>query len=105
MSQNISVNELAINLKSPEPPFLLDVREPDEFALANIGGKLIPLGELSQRLEELPDDREIVVLCHHGVRSGHAAAFLRHNGFERVRNISGGIDKYSTDVDPSIRRY
>ena len=105
MSPNITVKELAEALKSAQPPFLLDVREPEEFRLANIGGVLIPLGELSQRLEELPDDREIVVLCHHGVRSGHGAALLRHHGFNKVRNISGGIDRYSAEVDPTIPRY
>ncbi len=105
MPLNISVQELAELLKGKEPPFLLDVREPEEFRLANIGGTLIPLGELSQRTEELPQDREIVVLCHHGVRSGHAAAFLRHQGFEKVRNITGGIDLWSLEVDRQLRRY
>ena len=105
MSQSISVTELAEVLKSAEPPFLLDVREPEEFRLANLGGVLIPLGELSQRLNEVPEDRDVVVLCHHGVRSGHASAFLRHQGYERVRNISGGIDQYSLEVDPKVPRY
>lgn len=105
MSQSISVTELAEVLKSAEPPFLLDVREPEEFRLANLGGVLIPLGELSQRLNEVPEDRDVVVLCHHGVRSGHASAFLRHQGYERVRNIAGGIDRYSLEVDPKVPRY
>lgn len=105
MSQTISVKDLAQALQSSTPPFLLDVREPEEYRLANLGGTLIPLGELTQRIDEVPHDREIVVLCHHGVRSGHAAAFLRHQGYERVRNISGGIDRYSIEVDANVPRY
>ncbi len=102
---SITVVDLARRLKEPEPPFLLDVREPDEFEYCNVGGTLIPLGELSQRLDEVPADREIVVLCHHGVRSGHAAAFLRANGFAVVKNITGGIDRWSSEVDPAVKKY
>ncbi len=105
MVLNVSVQVLAKLLVSKEPPFLLDVREPEEFRVANIGGKLIPLGELSQRFEEIPKDRDIVVLCHHGVRSGHAAAFLRQQGFEKVRNIVGGIERWSLQIDPKLPRY
>ena len=105
MILDLSVQELAELLKAKQPPYLLDVRETSEFRLANLGGTLIPLGELSQRLGEIPKDRMIVVLCHHGVRSAQAAAFLRHQGFEKVCNISGGIDRWSLEVDSKLTRY
>jgi rhodanese-related sulfurtransferase len=69
--------------------------------------RLIPLGELLERVEELEDwrDQEIVVYCHHGIRSAHAIAFLRTAGFTQLWNLTGGIDRFSEEVDPSIPRY
>jgi sulfur-carrier protein adenylyltransferase/sulfurtransferase len=84
---------------------VLDVREPDEYRIANIGGTLIPLGDLGRRFTELNPDEEIVVLCHHGVRSSHAVSFLRSHGFEKVKNLSGGIERWSLTIDPSVPRY
>ncbi len=84
---------------------LLDVREPDEYKIVNLGGVSIPLSELSTRYTELSPDREIVVLCHHGVRSAHATAFLKAQGFEKVKNLSGGIDRWTDEIDPSLPRY
>lgn len=84
--------------------FLLDVREPEERAFAHVGGMHIPLGELTQRVGELPE-REIVVYCHHGVRSLQAAAFLRQAGFAQARSMSGGIDRWSLEIDTKIPRY
>lgn len=94
-------------LEKNEPIFLLDVRDTDEFQFTNIGGTLIPLSELEHRLAELESvkEKEIVVLCHHGIRSRHAAHFLRGQGFTNVLNLSGGIDRYSYEADPSIKRY
>jgi len=104
-NDTITVKELSEALKAANPPFLLDVREPDEFQFCNLGGLLIPLGEITERLDEIPSHRDIVVLCHHGVRSGHASAFLRAQGFVNVRNISGGIDRWSVEIDSAIKRY
>lgn len=86
---------------------ILDVREPEELELASLSGVLhIPMGEVPGRAGELPRDRTIVVMCHHGVRSAHVAAYLRQvHGFERVENLSGGIDAWSCDVDPGVPRY
>lgn len=84
---------------------LLDVREPDEYRLANLGGTLIPLQELPRRLEELDPAAEMVVLCHHGIRSAQATAFLRQAGFEHVKNLAGGIERWSVQIDPLIPRY
>ena len=85
---------------------LLDVREPHEVAFVSLPDSLqIPMREIPARLGELDPSRPIVVMCHSGVRSGHVAAFLIANGFEQVFNLDGGIDAWSTDVDPSLPRY
>lgn len=86
-------------------PLLLDVREGWEWELARIqGARLMPLDDLDRAVNTLDREREIVVYCHHGTRSALAAEWLRHQGF-RARNLSGGIDRWSREVDPSIRRY
>lgn len=84
----------------------LDVREPFEWDICRIGGStLLPLGLLPARADSLPRDRTLVVLCHHGVRSARAAAFLRAAGFPRVYNLAGGIDRWAREIDPSMNRY
>jgi len=105
MYSQITPAELNARLKAGEHIQLLDVREPDEFAIATIGGKLIPLGEIISRHQELDPELPTAVLCHHGVRSARAAQFLISVGFTNVMNISGGIDRWSREVDPSIRTY
>lgn len=100
--------ELVHRLQGPAAPHLLDVREVWEHALAALpGSRLIPLGELSGRAGELDDWREaeVVVYCHHGVRSARAIAFLRGLGFARLHNLSGGIDRWSEEADPKVPRY
>lgn len=87
----ISAPELKHRMDSGEDLFILDVREPAEYQSANLGGKLIPLNTLPQRLEELDREREIVIHCHAGVRSQRAAEFLQQNGFKKVVNLAGGI--------------
>lgn len=87
---------------------LLDCRERDEHALASIPGSLlIPVSEFEQRAGELEPfrEREIVVLCHHGVRSLHVAHWLRQQGFLRVRSLAGGIDRWAAEIDPELARY
>lgn len=104
----ITASELAERLQGDEPPALLDVRQPEEFALASLpDARLIPLGELPGRLTELEDwrEREIVVLCHHGVRSLQAIGYLRAAGFPRLVNLAGGIDAWSLEVDSGVARY
>jgi rhodanese-related sulfurtransferase len=88
-------------------PVLLDVRTPEENALVALPGSvLIPLQEFAQRLPELEalKGKAVVVYCHSGVRSFHAAAFLGTRGIEAT-SLAGGIDRYSVDVDPSLPRY
>lgn len=85
---------------------LLDVREPHELAICRIAGSTdIPMRTLPSRLHDLPRDRAILVLCHHGGRSDRVARFLRQQGFDRVANVTGGIDAWALSVDPSLRRY
>ena len=85
---------------------LLDVREPHEFEFCHLeGSKLVPLGQLADRLDELSKERDIVVYCHTGVRSTKAVEFLRMNGFKSVRNLKGGIRSWSELVDPSVPTY
>jgi rhodanese-related sulfurtransferase len=101
----ITPAELAKLLVQGEPPYILDVRELHEHAYARIGGsQLIPLAALHRAIETLPREREVVVYCHHGIRSAHAVEMLRGAGV-KARNLSGGIDRWSTEVDPSVRRY
>jgi rhodanese-related sulfurtransferase len=88
------------------PPFLLDVREPGEYELCHIeGAKLIPLGELPQRVSELEKSGDIVVYCHVGERSANATLFLRNSGFKRVRNLKGGIKAWAEQVDAEMPSY
>jgi rhodanese-related sulfurtransferase len=85
---------------------LLDVREPFEFEICRIRDSLnVPLGQISRRGGELDEDREIVVICHHGMRSLQAALWLEQNGFSNVFNLSGGIEAWANDVEPDMPRY
>jgi rhodanese-related sulfurtransferase len=103
--EQISPEELRQRLSEGRAPTLVDVREPWEYALASLPGSvLVPLGELPVRLGEFDPSEELVVYCHHGVRSVHAAFLLARSGYRRVLNLQGGIDSYS-DVDPAIPRY
>ena len=101
----ITVEQLKEKIDKGETLFLLDVREPFEHKIANIGGTLIPLKEIPKRMNELEKHAEIVVFCHHGGRSQRAAEYLRGNGFEHVKNLTGGIDAWSLKIDPNVPRY
>ena len=104
--QQISATELNAKLQSDNRPFLLDVREPYEFAYARIAGSvLIPLHQIPERLDELDAEQEIVVICHHGIRSQQAASFLEQQLFRKLLNLSGGIDAWSCECDASVPRY
>ena len=97
---------LKARLDRGESVLILDVREPFEIALAPFPGAThIPMGDIPSRLTELDPDLETVVVCHHGVRSAQVAMYLARLGFERVSNLSGGIDLWSATVDPAVPRY
>ena len=102
----MDVRELDRLRRAGEPITVLDVREPWEVELCRIeGSRPMPLDTLPEAVEELPRDGLLVVVCHHGVRSGRAAAWLRAQGFENAHNLSGGIDSWAREVEPSMRTY
>jgi sulfur-carrier protein adenylyltransferase/sulfurtransferase len=101
----IQVEELKRRLDAGDDLFVLDVREPHEYQICNIGGHLIPLGDLPKRVHELDSSREIVAHCRSGVRSGKAVAFLQQAGFKKVHNLAGGILAWADRVDPKMPKY
>ena len=101
----IQVEELKRRLDAGEDIFVLDVREPHEYQIANLGGYLIPLGDLPNRVNELDTSREIVAHCKMGGRSAKAVAFLKQAGFTKVKNLAGGITAWSERVDPKLPKY
>lgn len=106
MGYTMTVQELKQRLDGGNIPFLLDVREPYEYSLAKIErAVLIPLGTLPQSLDKLDKNVEIVAYCHHGMRSADAVGFLLQQGFTNVKNLVGGIDAWSVQIDPSVPRY
>ncbi|WP_150048762.1 MULTISPECIES: rhodanese-like domain-containing protein [Methylomonas] len=101
-----SAQQVQQRLQQGDELILLDVREPNEFAFARIDGSmLIPLRSLPERLQELDPAKDIVVICHHGMRSQQACQFLQQNGFDRLYNLKGGIDAWSMACDSTIPRY
>ena len=102
----ISAKELKAKMDREEKFVLIDVREPNEFEINKIpGAKLIPLGTLPERVSELDSADEIVIHCHFGGRSAKACELLQKIGYKKVKNLAGGIDAWSQDVDPSVPRY
>jgi adenylyltransferase/sulfurtransferase len=101
----LTVKELKARRDAGKEVFLLDVREPYEFQIAQIGGTLIPQNDVPQRLAEIPRDREIVVQCRSGARSQRIAEFLKQSGYTDVVNLAGGILAWSDEIDPHIQKY
>ncbi len=102
----ISPKELKSRLDKGDQLVLVDVREEWEYSLAKLDGSiLIPLGTLPQSLARLTRDSEIIAICHHGMRSADATNFLLQQGFPNVKNLVGGIDAWSIQVDGAVPRY
>ncbi len=101
----MSVKELKRRLDAGDDLFILDVREPFEYQIAQIGGHLIPLNDLPKRMNELNTAQEIVVQCKSGGRSQRAAEFLAKNGFKKLHNLAGGILAWSSEIDPKVPKY
>ncbi len=101
----ITPEELKRRLDAGDDIFILDVREPQEYHISNLGGTLIPLNDLPGRVHELDTSREIVVHCRMGVRSARAVTFLRQAGFRKVKNLVGGINAWAERIDPRMPRY
>jgi sulfur-carrier protein adenylyltransferase/sulfurtransferase len=101
----LSVKELKRRRDAGENVYLLDVREPYEYQIAQIGGTLIPQNDVPQRLNEIPRDREIIVQCRSGARSQKIAEFLKQSGYSQVVNLAGGILAWSDEIDPKVQKY
>lgn len=106
MIKQISAVALKARLANNETLFLVDVREPHEFKIAHLPDSIsMPLAMIPLRLNELSAAQEIVLICHHGMRSQQAARYLEKQGFKNLVNLSGGIDAWARECDLSMRRY
>ncbi len=106
LPDQLSVQELKRRLDQGHQIVLLDVREPEEVALVRIDGCVhIPMAEIPNRIHELAPQADIVVYCHHGLRSASVAGLLRRQAFSNVANLTGGIDAWAALIDPRLARY
>jgi adenylyltransferase/sulfurtransferase len=104
--KTISPSEFAERLARGERVRLIDVREPEEFALARVeGAELLPLSRFQEWAGALEASEEIVVMCHHGIRSAQVCAYLAAQGHTKMVNLAGGIERWSTEVDRCVPRY
>ena len=101
----LTVKELKRRIDAGEEAYILDVREPWEYKIAQLGGKLIPQNEVPRRLAEIDREREVIVHCHHGTRSQRVAQLLKQAGYPRVVNLAGGIHAWSEEIDPKVKKY
>ena len=104
--QVLSPQALKVALASTTPPLVIDVRTKSEHDIAHLAPSvLLPMDEITSRWSELPRDRDLVLICHHGIRSMHVAMWLESKGFTRLFNLTGGLDQWSLQIDPNIPRY
>jgi adenylyltransferase/sulfurtransferase len=101
----LAVKELKRRIDAGEDVYILDVREPYEYRIAQIGGKLIPQNDVPNRLSEIDRNREVIVQCRSGVRSQQVAEFLKQHGYPRVVNLAGGILAWADEIDPKVQKY
>ncbi|MDQ3650988.1 MAG: rhodanese-like domain-containing protein [Acidobacteriota bacterium] len=102
----ITPTELHERMKRGEPIRVIDVREPAEHDVASVdGAELLPLSRFDEWADTLDPADELIVMCHHGIRSGQVCAFLARQGFQKLHNLSGGIDAWSIEVDRGVPRY
>ena len=106
MIDDLTPQQVAERLRGDDPPWLVDVREDWERAIAHVPGSVhIPMGQLPDRLAELPHDRPIALLCHHGSRSLQVARWLQQQGWTALVNVDGGIHAWAATVDREIPQY
>jgi len=104
--QQMTPRQLKSHLEQATSPLLLDVRESWEFDICSIENSiLIPMGQIPTKLEQLNPKQEIVVICHHGIRSAQVCRYLEHQGFEQMINLSGGVEAWAQDVDTNMAVY
>ena len=99
----ISVQEFEALRHTNADFMILDVRNPDEYAICNLGGHLIPFNELPNRLNELNKDQQIIIHCHAGGRSRRATEYLLQQGFKKIFNLRGGISAWTNEIDSSVK--
>lgn len=106
MYKNVRPGEVRQRMLDGERVRLIDVREPAEHEIASVeGAELLPLSRFNEWAGQLNEDDELIIMCHHGGRSAQVCQFLATRGFENLSNLTGGIDLWSTEVDPSVPRY
>lgn len=106
MVKEVSPQELQSLLSSGQEYTLLDVRQPWEFKICHLANSInIPLGDLPKASIQLPDDKELVTICHHGLRSKQAAILLEQCGYQNVISLQGGVDAWARDINPTMERY
>ena len=104
--RHFTPRELNDYLNSGGQPVLLDVRERWEFEYCSIeGSTLIPMGQIHLRLDDIDPAAEIILICHHGIRSRQVAYYLETQGFDDVVNLEGGVEQWAQEVDPSMKQY
>jgi adenylyltransferase/sulfurtransferase len=103
--KEISVAELKTKIDNKEDFKLIDVREEHEYEICNIGGELIPMATVPERLSEIPKDKTVVVHCRSGARSANVCLFLESQGYNNVYNLKGGILAWANEIDPSMPKY
>ena len=101
----MSVRELKQRIDQGNAPVVIDVREPQEYQICNLGARLIPMHTVPARLDEIPHDQPVVIQCKSGGRSQRVAEFLAANGYSNVSNLAGGILAWAAEIDPSMPRY
>ena len=107
MIQQMTVTELQQRLQEPARDFvIIDVREPWEAEVCALpGADLIPMGQIPGRVDEIDREQDVIVVCHHGIRSQQVAYYLQNAGFEKLFNLRGGIDAWAREIDPSMATY
>jgi rhodanese-related sulfurtransferase len=109
MTDKLEVEPRDAQLQMARGAVLMDVREPQEYAMAKVeGSRLIPMQSVPAQLQEiegLADEREVLVMCHHGVRSLQVVYWLREHGVENCFSVAGGIDRWSREIDATVPRY
>lgn len=103
--KEVSVQELKHKKDNNEDFQLIDVREQHEYDICNIGGELIPMGEIMQSLDKISRDKEVILHCRSGGRSTAIVQALEKQGFNNVANLKGGITAWSNEIDPSVPKY
>lgn len=105
MIPEITVEELKQMLDNGDDFQLIDVREPFEFEMVNIGAQLIPMGTIPQHIADISTDKKVIIHCKSGARSGNIVQFLKSKGFDNVYNLKGGIFAWIDQIDPTLPKY